>query len=151
MTASSVFGQGIGIRKIQKLVEACPDILGLTVSEAIPKISLVDGWTTPSATRFMENLSFFKKFLQECPTLSISLPITIATATTATLKSIVFSGFRDQNLEQHISNHYTVENSVTAKTSLVIVKDLTVETTKTKKAKQLGIPIETLENFKKTV
>jgi DNA ligase (NAD+) len=154
MTASGVFGQGIGIRKIQKLVEACPDILGLTASEAIPKISLVDGWTTPSATRFMENLSYFNKFLQECPTLSLSIILPMTTATTAsttTKKSIVFSGFRDQNLEQHISNHYTVENSVTTKTSLVIIKDLTAETTKTKKAKQLGIPIQTLENFKKTV
>jgi NAD-dependent DNA ligase len=64
---------------------------------------------------------------------------------------IVFSGFRDKELEAKIGDRFKVGDSVTSKTKLVIVKDLTSHTTKTKKAQELGISIQTLENFKKSL
>ena len=58
-------------------------------------------------------------------------------------KTIVFSGFRDETLEKEIKkNGGNVSGSVSKKTDIVLVKNSEKETTKTKKAKELGILIE---------
>ena len=148
MTASGVFGHGVGTRKIQKLVDTCPEIMETTTPEkAITKISSIDGWTIQGATKFMEILPIFKQFLLECPMISYSIP----QQKTTEKDCIVFSGFRDKELEAKIGDRFKVGDSVTSKTKLVIVKDLTSHTTKTKKAQELGISIQTLENFKKSL
>lgn len=57
-------------------------------------------------------------------------------------KKFVFSGFRDPQLEAELKRKgATVSSSVTKDTTLVIVLDTNIETTKTSKAKELGIPI----------
>ena len=58
-------------------------------------------------------------------------------------KKIVFSGFRDENLTKEIEQSGgVVVNSVSKQTDVVFVKDFTVESSKTKTAKALYIPIE---------
>jgi NAD-dependent DNA ligase len=147
MTASGIFGHGVGTRKIQKLVDTCPEIMETTPEKAITKISSIDGWTIQGSTKFMELLPQFKQFLIDCPMISYSIPQQKATEKDC----IVFSGFRDKELEIKVGDRFKLCDSVTAKTTLVIVKDLTAQTTKTKKAQELGIPIQTLENFKKSL
>ena len=60
---------------------------------------------------------------------------------------VVFSGFRDKELkEKIISQGGEVSDSLTKKTTLLIVKD-DKETTKTKKAKELGVKIVLVDEF----
>ena len=56
--------------------------------------------------------------------------------------NIIFSGIRNRDFEKHLENMgYEIKDSVNANTKFVIVGDLNRETTKTKKAKALGVPI----------
>lgn len=61
---------------------------------------------------------------------------------------IVFTGFRNANLEQYITSHGgSVSSTISKNTSLLVRKDTEEESTKINKAKQLGVPITTLTMF----
>lgn len=71
MTASGIFGHGVGTRKIQKLLQACPNVMTMDSATAISKIVQVDGWSHEGATKFVQDLPKFKEFLIQCPSLSV--------------------------------------------------------------------------------
>jgi len=150
MTASGIFGHGVGTRKIQKLLQACPNVMTVDFETAISKIVQVDGWSHDGVTKFMQDLPKFKEFLTQCPSLSVQGPQVQQTCVVENKKTqnIVFSGFRDKDLEVSIANQYKVVDAVNATEKLVIVKDTSKETTKTKKASDLKIPVMSLEEFK---
>ena len=57
-------------------------------------------------------------------------------------KTIVFSGFRDKDMERKINKEGgEVSNSLTKKTSILLIKDINDETSKTEKAKKMNILI----------
>jgi NAD-dependent DNA ligase len=61
---------------------------------------------------------------------------------------IVFTGFRNTNLENHITSHGgSMSSTISKNTSLLVRKDTEEESTKINKAKQLGVPIMTLTVF----
>lgn len=146
MTASGIFGHGVGTRKIQKLLQACPNVMTMDSLTAIAKIVQVDGWSHEGVTKFMQDLPKFKEFLIQCPSLSVQSPEQLPQ--NKNIENIVFSGFRDKDLEVSIANQYKVVDAVNASVKLVVVKDTTKETTKTKKANDLKIPVMSLEEFK---
>jgi hypothetical protein len=146
MTASGIFGHGVGTRKIQKLLQACPNVMTTDLKTAIAKIVQVDGWSHEGVTKFVQDLPKFKEFLIQCPSLSVQSPQHLPQ--NKNIQNIVFSGFRDKDLEASIANQYKVVDTVNASVKLVLVKDTTKETTKTKKANDLKIPVMTLEEFK---
>lgn len=149
MTASGIFGHGVGIRKIQKLLQACPNVMSLDSATAISTIVQVDGWSYDGVTKFMQDLPKFKEFLKQCPSLSVQQDQPISNLVgNEQVETIVFSGFRDKDLEGLIANQYKVIDAVNAAVKLVIVKDTGKETTKTKRACELKIPIMSLEEFK---
>ena len=62
---------------------------------------------------------------------------------------VIFTGVRDTDLESKIIKEGgTIVNSVTSKTTLLITKDLTSNSSKVKKAKELGVTIMSLDDFK---
>ena len=64
-------------------------------------------------------------------------------------KIIVFTGFRDKELQESIElKGSKVTSSVSKKTELVITKDVNGSSSKLKKAREAGIPIITPEEFK---
>ena len=68
------------------------------------------------------------------------------------LFSVVFSKVRDDDLEQYIMNHGgNVTNSVSSKTSFVVVPMLGVTSNKIQKAEELGIPIIELKDAKEYI
>ena len=65
-------------------------------------------------------------------------------------KKICFSGFRDLDIEKQLENLGAIlSTSVSSKTDYLIVKDLTQETSKSKKAIELNIKILTEEQLLK--
>jgi DNA ligase (NAD+) len=150
MTASGIFGHGVGTRKIQKLLQECPNVMTVDFETAISKIVQVDGWSYDGVRKFMQDLPKFKQFLIQCPSLSVQGPQLqqACVVENKNTQNIVFSGFRDKDLEVSIANQYKVVDAVNATVKLVIVKDTTKETTKTKKAIDLKIPVMSLEEFK---
>ena len=63
-------------------------------------------------------------------------------------KSIVLSGFRDKDLEKEIEMEGgVIVSAISKNTFCLIVKEHGKETTKTKKAKEIGIKIVLKENI----
>ena len=63
-------------------------------------------------------------------------------------ENIVFSGFRDKELEKKMEKKgHIISKDITKKITLLVVKDLDSSTSKTEKAKSYGIRIMSLEEF----
>ena len=63
-------------------------------------------------------------------------------------KKVVMTGFRDEALTKKIESHGAeMASSVSSKTFVVIVKDLTDDTGKAENARKLNIPVMTAEQF----
>jgi NAD-dependent DNA ligase len=148
MTASNIFGRGLGVKKIQLIISKYPDILNRNLP-TITDIMTVNGIGKTTAEAFLQNIPDFYKLIDE---------IHIPCHTESKKKSdssnkfkdmkIVFSGFRDKELEQLItSNGGEVTNSISKNTSILIVKDIAEKSTKIDKARQLNIRIITKEQF----
>lgn len=65
---------------------------------------------------------------------------------------VVVTGFRSKEFDQWlIENKFVQQGSVTKKTNFLIAKDPNTTSSKAKKARELGIPIMTMDEFKKLV
>jgi DNA ligase (NAD+) len=63
-------------------------------------------------------------------------------------KNIVFTGFRDKELEEYIEeNNGKLQSGVSGTTNLVVAKDITETSSKIKKATDKGIKVISLEEF----
>ena len=66
--------------------------------------------------------------------------------------NVVFSGFRDKELEKELTDRgWNVTSSVSKNTTYLVVKDLTSSTSKIQKAKSLGTKVIEIEEFCKMI
>lgn len=145
MASSLVFGNGFGEKKLAIITKEYPDILEKKLN--ISDITKLEGFSEKTASVFIQNLPGFFKFLKKNSYFEFEEK---KENDTGILKKeiFVFSGFRDKELEKLIlSKGGEIGNSVTSKTTFLIVKD-DKETSKTKKAKELNVKIVLLEKFK---
>lgn len=148
---SGIFGRGIGVKKIQVLLEEIPDILELysTISKKklFKRINEVKGFSDKTTNNIIDNLPWAIKFVEKMkPFISIK----IARNLSNDLKGMifVFSGFRDKKLEEEIINRGgKVSTSVSSNTTCVIANDLDKITGKIQKALDLNIDLYEKENF----
>lgn len=149
MTASNIFGQGFGIKKFDAILKAEPDILkkNLSKSNIIDLIIKIDGFEEKTATKFAVGLPKFKSFLKTVPMIKIKSATKISSEKLKDIK-IVFSGFRDKELEESIENQGgKVVSTISSNTNYLIVKDKNETSSKITKAKNLNIKIITKEEF----
>lgn len=154
MSVSNLFGRGMGEKRIENVLKEYPDILTskLPEDEKINNISSISGFAKKTAQLFVKNIPEFIRFIN-----SSGLEYKLNSDTKEAVldvnnllfdKSIVMTGFRDKDIEKKIiSVGGKIANSISKKTFLVIVKTLDEETGKALKAKELGIPLITLEDF----
>ena len=153
MAASQSFGRGFGVKRIQPILEAYPDILDekWDTNTMTNKLVELDGFDTITATQFSENFKEFKKFykdLNKVVNLKHLKKITKKEGKLSDMK-IVFTGFRDKDMEKMITDMGgKVSSSVSKSTSIVIyVEDKAGG--KLQQAKDLGIKIMSKEEFVK--
>ena len=145
MCASSIFGIGLGKKKLKILCTSIPNIMSapeLNISD----IEKIEGFSTKSARKIIDNMDEFKKF---CKGISKHININKKVPQSQLLanKKYVFSGFRDKNLEEFIiSNGGSVMTSVSSKISCLIVAG-DEPSTKITKANELGIQIIQKKDF----
>lgn len=149
IAASGVLGAGIGAKRVSAILERHPDIFTeskthtreyyLDLIVKIPgfshKIGSIIAENIPAAKSAVSKYTTFFNFSKSCE--SRSVPNTTPTSTK--MYRVVLSGFRSDTIKD--------EGVVTQGIDYVVVKDKTRSTTKTKKAKKLGIPVITLEEF----
>ena len=136
MAALPFFGAGMGVRKIQAVLHTFPLSSLFSVTET--DLLTVPGWSSKSARSFLTGLPQFHDFLSQFP--QIQWISRHTTTTKLQNKKFVFSGFRDQELEDKIlKNGGWVHSTLTKDCSHLVIPDLDIETTKTKKARELGM------------
>lgn len=152
MAASGSLGRGMGVRKIKMVLDKYPDILTATWNSdtVLKKLLTIRGFDDITATQFADNLPLFKMFITELESIGINITH-IKTPTNGNKfkdQKIVFTGFRDATLEDLITSQGgEVSTNVSKNTTLLVHKD-SHDSSKYKKAEQLGIPIMTLDEFK---
>lgn len=155
MSASNVFGRGIGEKKIKIVLETYPNILTSDESyvEKFDKIMELDGFAEKSTEYFLDHVEDFLTFLDSIGQMKkLDKPMCRKQSANSDHplynKSIVMTGFRNKNLEEQIKNAGgEVGSGVSKDTFALIVKNKNENTSKIQKATQLGIPLYVQDEF----
>jgi DNA ligase (NAD+) len=150
MVASNAFGSGIGERKLRALHAAVPDFHKLRGPELEARVLEAPGFQDKTAVKMVQGMDEFDRVVKA---LGLSLkgrPVNKSAKAGAGKGKVVFSGFRDADLEDAaIAAGYDVTTSVSSKTALVVAADVTAESGKITKARELGVEIVSIEEFRK--
>ena len=151
MTASNLFGHGLGSKKLSLIINKNPNILQLKLSKQdfIDKIIEIDGFDTKTATQFVENIGTFKEFLSVNKKIKVKI-IKKSTKKNGKFKDkkFVFTGFRDKDLESFIENEGgKITTSVSSNTDYLLTDDKNSTSSKVTKANDLGVDIFLKDEF----
>ena len=148
MTASLEFNSGFGIKRFKKIIDKYPNLMEEPIS--IEQITKIEGFQTKTASQFIDNLNKFKEFLIPFK-LNYFTKIEKGSKNKNPIfyqKNIVLTGFRDPKFISIIEdNGGIIQNDVNIKTDLLIVKDITKDSSKIRKAKIIGTKIMELSSF----
>lgn len=155
MVSSNKFGHGFGERRLKPILTHFPKIQkDPTFSPEVEDLMKIEGYSTITSEGFLEGLKSFNEWIEEEELEFIrDLPPFIEIKrgkNTLQDKNIVFTGVRDQELEQKIKElGGEVKSAVSGKTNTLIVesKDMK-ESSSLKKARELEIEILTIPEFK---
>jgi len=155
MAASNIFGRGIGETKIALILKKYPNILDIKESDEklIEMIKTIEGFEDKTATRFVEGLPKFKKFISEIPMVTYIIPTqTNKSNGMFQGKTIIFTGFRNKEWENKIIEEGgKIGNSVTKETSFVVAKDPTEISSKLTSAREKNIKIISMDEFQNEI
>jgi DNA ligase (NAD+) len=152
MTASNIFGGGLGEKKLGAILKVYPNIIKLKMShdKLVEIIKEIDGFDDKTAIKFADGMQEFKEFLKE---LNIPYKNKFDNQKVGNKfkdMNIVFTGFRNKEWEEMIENEGgKIVNSVSKNTKLIVCIDKNETSTKLDKAKQLEIMILSKEEFSK--
>jgi len=160
MAGTLFFGEGIGSKKIKKVLDVYSDIVlpdndkYSDTDELTEMLLEVDGFQEKSAIKFANGLNQFHSFVKEIfKNTSYTLTKKSVTKVKNDIfkdKKIVITGFRDAKITEFIeSNGGQVMSSVSKNTSLVIYVKSDKESSKLEKATQLQIPTIEKTDFEK--
>lgn len=152
---TTIFGRGFGEKRIQTILDHYPTVFAenhTTTATLHEKIASIPGFSTKTATAFVDNLCRVRPFLD-----SVHRPYTEIAAPVApqqqqqhklTGKKVAFSGIRDKELMKEMTKYgIQVADQVTKHIALLIVKDKSDITSKVEKAIKFNIPIITIDEF----
>lgn len=153
MTASRCFERGLGERKIKLITDVYPNILDnkWKREEFIQNIIDIDGFDTKTATLFVNNFNNFLDFYKQINNFYDLSYLTntkqIKKGTKFENQIIVFTGFRDDELEKYIAGQGgKVSSSVSGKTTMLVYAGDTTSS-KYEEAVKKGITIMTKDEF----
>lgn len=149
MVASNAFGSGIGERKLRALHASVPDFHKLRGSELEARVLASPGFQDKTVEKVVQGMDEFDRVVK---VLGLSLKGRRANRSAkpvAEKGKVVFSGFRDADLEDAaVAAGYAVTTSVSSKTALVVASDVTAESGKITKARELGVQVVSIDDFR---
>ena len=156
MMASNIFGLGIGEKKFKLIIDTLPNFLERWKKGEITKknIMKIDGFSDKSTDIFIAGMPKFLEWLDMHKMIKI---VNRATRFISELKYnkfanmvIVFTGVRNADMEHAITNNGgTISSGITGKTTLVVAKDSSENSSKLNAAREKGIPIMNIDDFGK--
>jgi NAD-dependent DNA ligase len=153
MGASQIFGRGIGIKKFKSIIDDYPDIIDIYKKNGkdytIKLINSINGFESKTTNKVVDNFDEFIIYLNNL--IKIKPNLLIKKNVTNTFnnmlkkfsnKVIVFTGFRDKDIEKELENLGSkITSSISKNTDLVIAVDINENSNKIIKAKELNITI----------
>jgi DNA ligase (NAD+) len=151
MSASGIFGFGLGETKFKALLVKFPTLLRDYVKEgdAIKeRINQIDGFSDKTTDKIVDNLDLFLVFLKRVyPYIQFKKVQKVDVKRFEGMK-IVFTGFRDATLQELIEKEGgEVKTSVSKQTTLVVASDPSETTGKVANAKKYGIQVLSKKEF----
>lgn len=156
MDASNTLGRGLGPKKLELIVDHFPQILTKQYVPTVAELVAIKGIEAKTAQLFVENLPAFFRFYKECG-VTCNAPSSIEhqkpAGTRLSHLNVVFTGIRDKAVEEFLeANGAKVSGGISNKTTTLVVKTVDgKETSKVQKAKELGVSVVTIEDFKKQI
>jgi NAD-dependent DNA ligase len=144
----NLFGRGVAQRKVRALYTHFKGDVSKFYD--INNILQVEGFDTKTAKKIVENIDEIVDLIEKMQDKGYVKLIEFKQAGENDLfgKNIVFTGFRSKDLERRIVEMGgNVKTSVSSKTSIVVTASESNTSTKVKKAKELGIPVMTKQEF----
>lgn len=146
MTASNVFGRGIGLKKMKLIMENYPDILTSNKSntEKVDDLVKIEGFSEKTANMFVPYIEDFFQFMNNIGIEDRLYDNNNTSNSNHILsdKKIVMSGSKNKTLKNKFKEfNIPLSSSVSKNTDFVIVTSLNESTSKIEKAKKLKIPI----------
>ena len=155
LSASNIYGRGIGERKIQSILNEYPSILidEETDKEKYDKVLKINGMAEKTTTLFISKIRDACDFMKQCNLLEMLKvePKNIEVNSGHELygKIIVLTGTRDKEIIESLKKFGAKQGaSVSNKTYMVIKKDQHFTSTNTEKAETNSINIITVTQFK---
>ena len=152
MAVSNKLGRGFSTKRAEMILAEYPDVLAEGERD-IAKLVAIKGIEKKSAQSFVDHIPEFLEFVKECGLESkleqsdAVVPENVVIDTSHALygKTVVFTGFRDKDLEERLKGvGANVGASVSGKTFAVVAKE---SSGKTEEAKKRNIPVLSPEEF----
>lgn len=155
MAASGCFPSTVAATRINTVLSKFPDILSAKPKEMALHVASIPGFSTITTKGFVLGATKFKEWLFDLKGIISIKKEVKPKVKSSKLKglNVVPTGFRfDAATKKHIEeNGGKVSDNITKDTTVLVVKDTSKESSKTKKARSLGISIESLEDFMKRI
>ena len=154
MSASNIFGRGLGTKRIVAIMEEYPNIITSKENDKakLNKIIELEGFKEKTALLFVPYIQKFISFLKDINQMDKLKKIEnkkIDKSHPLHNKKIVITGFRDKELQKKLEEiGVKLGTSVSKNTFLVLVKDLDDDTGKADKARKMGVKLQTPEWIK---
>jgi DNA ligase (NAD+) len=148
MHGSCEFKYGFGVKKFEKIIEKYPNFLEEEMT--YDKLVNVPSFNHQSASKFLENLPHFKKFLEDHKYIKYEIPKKEEKCENPNIsnKNIVFTGKRDKALMDKVLQYNgIIQPAITKKTNYLVVDDIEKKSVKISKAKELNIVIVSKEQM----
>jgi DNA ligase (NAD+) len=148
---SAAFGESIGEKRLEALIEAVPDLLEKT---DLPQAGLVDIISNVRgfnklAVQIADNLKTFAKFCKRNGITLVAAKKAKVTGKTMFGQAVLFTSVRDKPLEEWIVANGGKIASTVKQATVLVVKDENSSNKKTIEAGNLKKPVLTLANFRK--
>jgi len=144
--------RGIGVRRMKMLHDAFgQDALPLLHHEYMERrIIEVERFDQKTATKVVNAVALFNVFYEKVKDfVTLASHNDANTSDTMSNEKVVFTGFRDKDLQEQVENAGgTMQSSVSNKTTIVVTTNPDSNTGKIKKARDLGIKIVGVDEFK---
>lgn len=152
MSASNMFGRGLGVKKMKLIMDNYPNILTMKASDKkkLEILSSLEGFNVKTAGIFVPNISKFVKFMEN---IHLEHRLTQKNNTKKVKhalsdKKIVMTGAKDKTLKKKFDElGIKLSTSVSKNTDFVIVSSMDETTSKMEKAKKLGVSIVFAKDF----
>lgn len=145
LNATCVFGHGMGIKKIELLINTLPEILSETTDKTTlySKIHSIKGFSKTTTNKIIDNLDNMLSVISDFGKL---INITYNTPQhISDNKTFVLSGFRSDVVKNKLlSQGYSYTETLNKNTTLLVISDKCInkpDSSKVKKAKGYGIKI----------